>query len=487
MTPFEPSGVGAGVSSPWSCGRAPGRRAPCLRFGRVHRAPFSCGEFLVCDAAASGSGNQVVQALEGMALDVPLVQPEGELVDVPAKVLLARLVVDAMNPALQDGPHGLNAVSVDAIADVFARAVVDGIALEEQPTEAVIGRVLVAVDRAACFDVLVDRGVQRGDIHVPDRQGDSAPAALTHAEDGGFSHGAAPELLALARVLVGFQAADVRLVHFDDAGEDFQVRAARLAQPPENEPRGLLRDADLLRQLQAADALARRDEQVHGIEPFMERNVAALEDRPGPDGEVLLAGVTAVEAATARRDALAARTDRALDAIGPTARFQVHARGLLVREHLEKLQGADGYFVFNDLLLIRCGDWAAAGMAGFAIVGVLLEGHGDRMATRQGALELLLLPVGFLCGAACVAAHAHCGFPRALFLALILALDEVHQAGKGAARFREDGLGALCHGSFSYGFVRATVYVIPLIPVGVKYINPFRFVRLGTRGARATC
>ena len=64
----------------------------------------------------------------------------------------------------------------------------------------------------------------------------------------------------------------------------------------EHEPCRLLGDADLLRQLQARDALAGGHEQVHRVEPLVQRNVAALEDRACTDREIELAGIAAIEA-----------------------------------------------------------------------------------------------------------------------------------------------------------------------------------------------
>ncbi len=67
-----------------------------------------------------------------------------------------------------------------------------------------------------------------------------------------------------------------------------------------------------------------------------------LEDRPGADGEILFALVAAVEATLARRDALAEAAVRTTDAVRPQTAFEVDPRRLLVREHLEKLEGRNG-------------------------------------------------------------------------------------------------------------------------------------------------
>ena len=71
----------------------------------------------------------------------------------------------------------------------------------------------------------------------------------------------------------------------------------------------------------------------------MQRNVAALEDGAGPDGEVFLALVAAVEAILARRDALAKATAGARGAVRPKALFHVDSSCFRVGKHLEKLEG----------------------------------------------------------------------------------------------------------------------------------------------------
>lgn len=88
----------------------------------------------------------------------------------------------------------------------------------------------------------------------------------------------------------------------------------------QDEPGGLLCDAYLLGELQAADALAGRHEQIHGIDPFVQRDVRPLEDRAGPNGEIFFALVAAVVPALASSDAFADATDGALWAVRPEPR-----------------------------------------------------------------------------------------------------------------------------------------------------------------------
>ena len=81
-------------------------------------------------------------------------------------------------------------------------------------------------------------------------------------------------------MLVGFQPANEAFIDFDRATQLVQsavrtIAAASLAQATENEPRGFLSDADFFRELQPRDSLARGDQQVHGVEPLVQRNLAA--------------------------------------------------------------------------------------------------------------------------------------------------------------------------------------------------------------------
>ena len=131
----------------------------------------------------------------------------------------------------------------------------------------------------------------------------------------------------------------------DDALKFGQVSAAAgFPEPLEHEPCRLLGDADLFGELHGGDALARRGQQVHRIDPLVQRDVAALEDGARPHREVLFALVAAVKAASTRRDALAEPAHGAARAIGPKAFFEVDARRLGIGDQREQLEGGYGRF-----------------------------------------------------------------------------------------------------------------------------------------------
>jgi hypothetical protein len=122
---------------------------------------------------------------------------------------------------------------------------------------------------------------------------------------GALPTGPRPRFEPLVRVLVPFLAADVGFVNLDDAAQLPPIPGAGFAQTMQHEPRRLLGDADFLRELEAADALPRRHEQIHRVDPLVQRNMRPLKDGASSHREILPAGVAAVEPALPRRNALA--------------------------------------------------------------------------------------------------------------------------------------------------------------------------------------
>lgn len=280
-----------------------------------------------------------------MPFYVPIVQPEGKFIDVPAKVLLAGMVIDAMNAALQDRPHALNAIRADCTSDVFLGAVIDCFMAKEQPAQGVIACVFIGVNLRPWLNVGVDHFVNGRPVRVVNRHGDGMAATFPDAQDGRLSDRSAPLPELLVFVLIGFLAADVRLINFHDAAQHFEFVPAGHPEPLQQEPGAFLSDTDLFGQLQRGNAFAGRDEQVHGIEPLVERNVGPLEDGSGSYRKVLLAGVAAVKTALSGRDPLLAFAGRTGDAVLPQARLQIGPSRLLVGEHLEEFKRADRDFV----------------------------------------------------------------------------------------------------------------------------------------------
>src|SRR5215218_3204879 len=335
-----------------ACSAAPYRRSPPPPLAASgFSADPSCDQRLVGKTLAGSPGDEAIEPGQRVQVDVALVQPERELVNVAAQVLWAGMMVDADDAAFEDREDALDAVGRHAVANELASAVIDGLVIEEQPGEATVSGELVSVQRRANRDVLVNCPVNGFLIRVSDRLClYLAAGALAHPQNGSLANRAASRVQLLFLVLVGLDPADIGFVNLDDAGQLLEFGTASLAQPVQHEPCRLLRNADFLRQLQAAYPLPCRDEQVHRIDPLVQRDMRPFHDRPGANREVLLALAAAVIAALACRDALAETADRATRAVRPQPAFEPQPTGFRVRDHLEKLVRGNGPLAHVDPL-----------------------------------------------------------------------------------------------------------------------------------------
>src|SRR5258708_38401358 len=103
---------------------------------------YSSDQPFVGQPLPCGAVNEAIEPLQGMPLHIALIEPESELVNVPAKMLRADMVEGAVNAAFQDGPDAFDAVGRNAIANVFAGLVVDRF-VRERPSQAAIAAVLI--------------------------------------------------------------------------------------------------------------------------------------------------------------------------------------------------------------------------------------------------------------------------------------------------------------------------------------------------------
>lgn len=78
-----------------------------------------------------GCGNQAIEPVHRADLDVALVQPKGEFVDVAAKVFRTDLMINAVDAALHDCENAFNAVRGDVAANVFASAVIHNLMVRD--------------------------------------------------------------------------------------------------------------------------------------------------------------------------------------------------------------------------------------------------------------------------------------------------------------------------------------------------------------------
>jgi len=319
------------------------RRAPRPRWRPIPSAyPAVCSlyERLVRQSLASNTFNEAIKTVERMNFDVAFVQPEGKFVNVSAKMLLACVVVDADDPALENRKDALNTVRGDIVTDIFACAVIDRVVTEERADAGVCAGFIRMQSRAR-LDMLMDRGLDRFTVNASDRHGDGASAALAHSKNRHLTNSTAPRFEFFGLVLILFDATDKGFVDFYDALELGKIRtAAGFPQAVQNEPRRFLRDPYFLSELHGRDALAGRHKQVHRVNPFVQRNVAALEYRPGAHRKVFLALDALIKTVFTLpgRDPLAQAAHWATRTVGPQSGFDIDPRGLLIREPLEQLE-----------------------------------------------------------------------------------------------------------------------------------------------------
>ena len=341
MTPvFESCDACAGVFWPSSFAQ---RGDAIERRRRSYPGPsgFSLRQSFVGQASSNSRRQQTGKAIQGVAIYAAIVQSESEFIDVAAKVFLAHVVIDAVDAALQNCPGAFDSIHSYIAPDKFSETVIDRFVSEEKTVKLAVSCRFVGVDRRARLDVFINRGAQVDCVNGHDGIGNRATGALAQTDDRSFSNGAASHVELPGFMLVRFFASNVSFVYLDRAAQFLQIVAARLADSMEQKPSSFLSDTDLLGELERADTLAGGDEQIHGIQPLMQRDMRALEDRTSSDGKILSASITAIKAVLARSDALAVCADRTAWTIWPTAVLQISPCRRLVGKHSEKLKGAD--------------------------------------------------------------------------------------------------------------------------------------------------
>jgi hypothetical protein len=186
-------------------------------------------------------------------------------------MFLAGVVMDADQAALENRENALNSVGGHVVSNILASAMVDSIMAEAKIANARICASFVGMQGRSDFDVLMDSGLNCFFICALDRRYDRSTAAFAHPKNGRLADCAATSLELLVFVLIGFDPADETLIDFDDPAKLLEVWAARFPDAMQHEPSRCLPNADLFRQLQAGDALARREKQVHCVNPFAQR------------------------------------------------------------------------------------------------------------------------------------------------------------------------------------------------------------------------
>ena len=96
---------------------------------------------------------------------------------------------------------------------------------------------------------------------------------------------------------------------------------------------------------------AHRDEEVHGVQPFIQGDVRALENGSGANREIELAALAPIETIGPGDEPIRRLAFRATGAMRPDPRLQIVAGRSLVWEHLEEFGRADRDVVFHALIV----------------------------------------------------------------------------------------------------------------------------------------
>jgi hypothetical protein len=295
----------------------------------------SCYQILVGQSLSERRENEAIKPLQGVIFHVAEIQPKRELIDVAVKMLLARVMIDAMQAAFENRPDAFNGVRSSQSTPIFAVEVVYRFVGEEKPVKAAIRSVFVGIECRANFNIVVNRLLNSWKIGVFNRHGDCSAIALTQSKNRLFTDRAASHVQLLVFMLRRFFAADVSFVNLYHAAKFVQFGAAGLSEPLEHEPCGFLGNAYLFSQLERRNSLSSSDKQIHRVNPFVKRNMRPLKDRASPHREIELASVTAVETTFANCDAFTVFTSRTGYAIRPETGFQIQPSGFCVRDRLE--------------------------------------------------------------------------------------------------------------------------------------------------------
>src|ERR1039458_2119428 len=313
-------------------------------FQSVH-SYIACQCF-VSDASANRLVSESTNPSHCVNLAIAFIQSESEFINVALQMLQAEVVVRAIVTALEDSPHALDTVGVRHAINGFLGAVVDS----AMPIAAhsIVGGMFIGAERRALEDIELHHSLNGFSASVRYDSSLHIAAPLAQTEHGSFAYSSATGPQFVGNEFVLFLAADIGLIGFNYTGQHsaaIGTVAASFTDTAQHEPCGLLRDAQLLGDLHAAHAFAGGRDQIHSIQPLVERDMRALENGVRADREVLFAGQTAeVANGSSDLDALdfsAMRTNRLTI---PAAIFKVKARSLGIRELLQEFVMADRDF-----------------------------------------------------------------------------------------------------------------------------------------------
>ena len=228
-----------------------------------------------------------------------MVEAEDIGIKVALQVFGADRVVNAVDAPLGVAPETFNIVGMGASCNVLLGAVGHGFMGIAETGKVVVGSVFVGVDGSIVgMDVFLDHRDDGRCFTVGLYLNHGVALALNQAYHHGLAYGSAPGPELLARVFVGFLAADVGLVNFYLSEQrDAVFLGHQLTDLGEHPPGRLVSDAGFPLQLLGRYARPGRSHEEHGVEPDLERCTGLMKDGVGSWGDVETAEFTRVDLA----------------------------------------------------------------------------------------------------------------------------------------------------------------------------------------------
>jgi len=269
----------------------------------------------------------------------PVAVSEIELAQIAVQVRFADVLVHAVHAAFEDREETFDGVGMGVTAHVLIGAVLDGVVRGEVPADGDERRFLIGHELALGRSVAAEYRVQAIGADVRHVEGTSTAVALDQRQNRPHVAGAGVNLgpsLAANIGQVGFES----FTFAAHGRADSAVRGLHdLADAVGQEPSGLHAAIEGPLDLPGADPLLAATDQLDGLEPQMQREVAVLENRADADGEGLAAGVALPQARTAALAgqaadglAVAIAAMRANRAFRPKVGLDIGKSGLFVVE-----------------------------------------------------------------------------------------------------------------------------------------------------------
>ena len=277
---------------------------------------------------------------------------ELEFAEVFRKMLPADMNMRASDRTFEHGPEPLNGVHVMDTVYPLVRRVVDGAVIVSEPGDPGIGGKLVRADRRPALDVLKDVPLQSRAAYVRDDASHDIAAALDHAEHYRLARRPTSALATRTPSAdVGFIGLNVPAqrgiaVHVRHVFADLMAHA----------PSRLVGHAQLALKFLGGHAMALRGEQVHGVEPLLQRCVRPFEGRPDHRVNVMPARRAGISWKLLELGELALGSAlRAVHRVAETKHHKVLKARFVSRELLEKVLDGWGFGHVRNLLYPQYG------------------------------------------------------------------------------------------------------------------------------------